>query len=516
VNEPVTTVLSRLGTVRKSGKGWTALCPAHEDKNPSLSIGEGDQGGVRLNCHAGCSREDVLAAIELSPTDVAVTDKRDDGEWTPAGPATAIYDYVDEAGKLLFQVLRCANKQFRQRRPDPSAKSGWTWRLDDVRRVLYRLPRVIQAVSEGRRVFICEGEKDVGAAEGAGEVATCNPGGAGKWRQEYNQHFTGADVVIVADRDSTGQAHARTVAESLRPVASTVTVCEAKAGKDLSDHLVAGWRIDQLEVTHEPNGVQHVDLAPDLHDFLAEVDTWDWCVPGLLERGERLMITGGEGSGKTTWCRQLAITVAAGLHPFTLGTSEPKKVLYVDCENPRTQTRRELRPLAKAAEWAGHPVPRGGLRLIVPGQGLDLTSPEDAAWLIERVTAHRPDVLLIGPLYQLHDSDPNEERPARTVAKAIDQARAVTNCAVVIEAHAGHGSSLQRRDLRPTGTSFWKRWVSYGYGLAPVDDNPRSMWFQPWRGDRDVRQWPDRLDRGNPWPWEGVYLNGIPRIEGAA
>ncbi len=449
--------------------------------------------------------------MNLSPTDVAVKDRTDDGTWTPAGQAVDVYDYVDEDGVLLFQVTRTADKQFRQRRPDPSTKSGWTWRLDDVRRVLFRLPKVIAAVAEGRRIFVVEGERDVRAAEVAGEVATCNSGGAGSWRPEYSPALAGAEVVIVADRDAPGQTHARSVAESLRQVAASVTVCEAKTGKDLADHLAAGWSVDDLEVTQHPDGsVDVTDLAPDIHEFLAEVDVWDWCVPGLLERREKLMVTGGEGSGKSTWCRQLAVCVAAGLHPFTMKPTEARKVLVIDCENPRTQTRRELRPLVAAAQWSGHPVPAGGLRLIIRSEGLDLTKADDAAWLAERVTAHQPDVLLLGPLYQLHAGDPNEERPARAVADAITRACAITGSAVIIEAHAGHGQAGKRRDMRPTGTSFWRRWVSYGYGLSPIEDST-SMWFKSWRGDRDVRDWPDRLDRGKPWPWEGCYLDGPPK-----
>src|SRR5207245_189444 len=68
------------------------------------------------------------------------------GEWMPGGRrSVAVYDYTDERGKLLFQVLRSADKHFSQRRPDPAAKSGWAWNLKDVRRVPYRLPKILAA-----------------------------------------------------------------------------------------------------------------------------------------------------------------------------------------------------------------------------------------------------------------------------------------------------------------------------------------------------------------------------------
>ena len=48
---------------RKSGSGWTARCPAHDDRTPSLSINEGDDGKALVHCHAGCDQEQVIAAL---------------------------------------------------------------------------------------------------------------------------------------------------------------------------------------------------------------------------------------------------------------------------------------------------------------------------------------------------------------------------------------------------------------------------------------------------------------------
>jgi len=86
------------------------------------------------------------------------------------------------------------------------------WKLGETRRVLYRLPQVIEAVKAGKTIYIPEGEKDVHAIEQAGGVATCNPGGAGKWKREYAESLRGAQVVVVADKDTPGRKHARDVA----------------------------------------------------------------------------------------------------------------------------------------------------------------------------------------------------------------------------------------------------------------------------------------------------------------
>ena len=134
-----------------------------------------------LNCKAGCQTADILAAIGLTWTDLCTPreDDRPRGEWTPYGESVAVYDYVDENSDLLFQVLRTADKKFPQRVPDRTRKSGYRWKLEDTRRVLYRLPKIIEAVKDGEIIYVVEGEKDVHSLERAGVIATCNPGGTG-------------------------------------------------------------------------------------------------------------------------------------------------------------------------------------------------------------------------------------------------------------------------------------------------------------------------------------------------
>jgi hypothetical protein len=503
-------VLSRLDGIRKSGNGYSARCPAEThggDRNPSLSVGEGESGRVLLTCHKGCLYDDIIAGINLTSRDIAGTANEVRPEWTPFGEAVAVYDYPDENGRLLFQVLRTADKQFPARVADKAKKSGWTWRLGDTRRVLYRLPKVIAAVDAGQPILLVEGEKDVQAAEAVGAVATCNPGGAGKWRTEYNDIFRDAEVTIVADRDKPGGKHAREVFAALSGVARGVRIVEPVEGKDLSDHLAAGRTLYQLVPitgTDEPKP----DLAPDIYDLLDTNDPgYDWLVPDLIERGDRLILTGAEGLGKSFLVRQLAATMAAGLHPFTFAKIEPLRVLLIDCENSLRQTRRLLARLEYAARRSGAKIPSGNLRIILRPEGINLLA-EDAEWLLERVIAHKPDVLFVGPLYRLHITNMNDELPARRMVAALDAARVRANCALVLEAHAGHGevgAGFGGRAVRPTGSSLFLRWPEFGYGLRiPKDAEGTTVAdVVPWRGPRDERTWPERLCHGaqDSWPW---------------
>src|SRR5262249_44144575 len=147
--------------------------------------------------------------------------------------------------------VRFAPKDFRQRRPN--GKGGWTWSLGKTRRVLYRLPEVRDAVARGRLVVIVEGEKDADNLRKLGFTATCNAGGANKWRAEYNESLRDADVVIIGDNDDAGRAHVAHVASSLHGVARRVRLldlakiwpaCPEKG--DISDWIEAGGTAEGL------------------------------------------------------------------------------------------------------------------------------------------------------------------------------------------------------------------------------------------------------------------------------
>jgi hypothetical protein len=516
-------VASRLQGIRPSGDGYVARCPAHDDTTPSLSATVNEAGKLLLHCHAGCDQRAVLDAIQATPQmlDPNREDRPTLTEWNPTDtPTEAIYDYTDEQGNLLFQVFRAANKEFRQRRPDPKSKTGWRWNIDGVRRVLYRLPHVTAALAQGATVWIAEGEKDVHTLESLGLVATCNPMGAGKWREEYAEPFTeGADVVIAADKDTPGQSHARIVAASLTARGVRVRVVEARVGKDVTDHITAGHALEELLTTVEPDQPVKPDLAPDLWDFLDGDDPgFQWLMPGILERGDRLMISGYEGWGKSVLTRELALGLASGLHPFTGEKFPPARVLFIDCENSERQLRRGLtRMMPIVIETYAQPPDRDMIHILPKMGGVDLTSEQDAQWLLERVTAHKPDVLFLGPLYCLYEEGGNEEAAMRRVQKAIDAVRARIGCAVVIEAHPGHGS-FGKRPVRVAGSSVWMRWLESGIGLTDIEGETDLKTFSPlevvnWKKHRFERSWPDRVMHGEydtrnqewrDWPWLAV------------
>ncbi len=232
--------LGAAGRPRPTSTGWQARCPAHEDGNASLSITQRDDK-VLIHCHANCTTEAVVTAAGLKMTDLFTPKTATNGHAQKSRIAET-YDYADESGVLLYQAVRLDPKEFRQRRPDGS---GWIWSIAGVRPVPYRLPELIDAAAAGRPVFVVEGEKDADAMRDAGLTATCNSGGAGKWKREFAEQFNGATVCVIADKDDAGRKHAQQVAANLQPVASHVVVIElpdigGTKVKDAADYLSAG------------------------------------------------------------------------------------------------------------------------------------------------------------------------------------------------------------------------------------------------------------------------------------
>ena len=184
-------LLPKLEGVRKSGGYVDGPLPGPRGPPGEPAIGRGTTQPVVLNCHAGCDPVDILAKIGLTWDDLCEPREREAAAARRVDPARR-----RRRGLRLHRRGRQAAvpgaPDRRQAVPASASrtrprKSGWRWSLGGTRRVLYRLPKVIEAVSNGEVIYVCEGEKDVHALERAGVTATCNPGGAGKWREEYSR-----------------------------------------------------------------------------------------------------------------------------------------------------------------------------------------------------------------------------------------------------------------------------------------------------------------------------------------
>jgi P4 family phage/plasmid primase-like protien len=255
--------------VKRNGKGWLALCPSHDDHRPSLSVKDGDNGCVLLHCFAGCSLEQVCAALGLDPHSLRTNGARSYRQ--PMGELEheprrimAIYDYRDEQGILLYQVVRYKPKGFAQRRPD--GKGGHIWNMDGVGGGLYRLPDLL-ASDINETVFGCEGEKDTDETRSIGLVATCNVGGAGNWSGDYNRYLRSRRLVLLPHNDEPGRKHADQEAASIHGTARSIKIVRLDGLSEKGD--ISDW-IQKRRAA----GVNDAEIRAELERIVEATAEW--------------------------------------------------------------------------------------------------------------------------------------------------------------------------------------------------------------------------------------------------
>ena len=233
-------IAKALGNAKRVGKGWLASCPlpthgqGHGDKNPSLSISDGEDGKPLFKCHSGCDqhqlfhairdygllpeieKRDPLASIKPLPT---LTPQVLEHEWV----------YVDEDGEPLFVKQRfktasAKGKDYRQARINKDGSRSYS--LGDCRIVPYRFPELLSAKTAGRTIFLTEGEKAADALVSIGVIATSAHAGSGSWPEEITQYFAGAVVIMVPDNDLAGWMYAGKVAAALVPVVKSLRILD--------------------------------------------------------------------------------------------------------------------------------------------------------------------------------------------------------------------------------------------------------------------------------------------------
>jgi len=297
---PIRRVLDRLSDngLHETGSGWSARCPAHEDRQASLSIGEGEDGRVLLNCHAGCDHKAILAAIGLEERDLfnadatatptkkispsksagkafATADAAQKAYERTLGSPSHVYEY-EVAGELVGRVLRWD-------RPDgkkdirPISRHADGWRLEHMAepRPLYMADVI--AGAPGSPVCVAEGEKCVQALSlGLGVLATTSSGGSNAASKTDWSPLAGREVVILPDADEAGRKYAEEVASILHrldppAVVGIVEIDGLEPGGDVADLHEACRDADELKALRE----KIERLADEVEPLQAEAATPD-------------------------------------------------------------------------------------------------------------------------------------------------------------------------------------------------------------------------------------------------
>ncbi|MCV7173077.1 AAA family ATPase [Mycobacterium manitobense] len=296
--------------VRETGDGKAmAQCPAHDDRNPSLSIAPRRDGkGVVVHCHAGCDIGAVTAAVGLQLRDLF-----DDDRMRAVYADTGTYAYP--GGR---EVHRRPGKDFRQ--------TG-----NKADRSLYHGDRI----ADRSTVYVVEGERDVHAVESQGGAAVSPAMGAGKSHLADWSALKGKEVVVVADADEAGRKHAAEVAEIVGRLGNSIRIVEARTGKDVADHIAAGHSLDELAPRAKAD-VRPADM-PRLWRAaeLADQEQGRWLAKNWLPLAAVALLIGDEGIGKSLlWVLIIAhVTTGKPMPAMGIPAREPQAVVIVVTED---------------------------------------------------------------------------------------------------------------------------------------------------------------------------------------
>ena len=296
-------ICARVGAVKK-GKEMRALCPCHDDSDPSVAIKDGDSG-VLVKCRAGCDTKNILAAWGLSLKDLFPEKEKGLEDVT-------YYTYTDRQGRQVSRKVRAYPKKFwNEHLEDGAWVNGLNGQVPD----LYNVVSVIGAIKSGKPIWVVEGEKDADSFIRKGQVATTNFDGANKWKPQYTEALKGGKVVIVCDKDEPGYKHALNVYEQIRH-GCKVKIVEPKEGKDATDHFVKGHGLEDFVEIGLHGLKQRLGLEP---------TTTGWTMANKVEAvavemlwgpyipiGEVTFMAGDPGEGKSTSAQAIAAACTNG------------------------------------------------------------------------------------------------------------------------------------------------------------------------------------------------------------
>lgn len=434
-------VSALLANLRESGSGYSASCPSHDDQRNSLSLKRGYDGEAVLYCHTGCSYQDVLSAIGLSTG----SDRRGDQR----SVEVCVFDYTDENGEILYQNVRFAGKEFRQRRFDEYGRA--IWGLNGTRRVPYRLQDLL-AAADGFPIYVAEGEKDADRLASLGFPTTNHK----NWRREFNHLIKDRDVVIFQDHDKPGFAAAKKMVEMIAKDAARIKIVDCfegdavpdKNGQDVSDYLDThdakslAELIDKTPFTDSAKASSEVGALKVYRMSDVEAQEVEWLWKPFIPIGEFTIVEGIEGLGKSWVSCAIACAVAGGQRlPFDDETPVvPGNVLLLSAEDSlETSVKPRLESLG--AESA---------RIFAINQVFSLHDVQYLKHFEAVVAMYMPKLVILDPMFSFTGGrDLNKESDSRPIARKLIEIAQHYNCGIVGIRHVG--KSKRNGDARNAG-----------------------------------------------------------------
>jgi len=452
---------------KANGDEVMALCPFHDDRDPSLSMniqtglfrcfGCGAAGSIfdfYARTHDMALPGDFAKVLTGIAKDFGIHNGNGNKQNMKANVVKR-YDYHDESGNLIYQIERLEPKSFRIRRPDGQ---GWAYNAKGVKIIPYHLQEVLKA----DEVLIVEGEKDADTLAKIGFTTTTNPYGAGKFPANFGPYFTGKNIILVPDNDDQGRAHMKQVAEIIKGYAASIRLLELTdlpVKGDVSDFIATfsskEGATERLAILIESAPLyQQPDTTTDLKIINAatllesEPPVPDQIMEDIFDAGDKLAIIGSSKLRKSFFLLMLILCLAAGLNFLGWAVPRKRRVLLVQLEIRDHHFHRRLKRMARAMGVTADDL---GDRLhILNGRGMGVSGPEGIERIQKAAMDFKPEVIAFDPLYKVTTGIENAAEDTKIILNCFDKLAEQTGAAVVFIHHDAKGSPGDR-DIRDRG-----------------------------------------------------------------
>jgi hypothetical protein len=476
-----------LGKIRWGSKGQgKALCPFHNDKNPSLSVSREDGLWYCFACSIGGTAQRFAERRRVTPPS-----KR-------KGDPAAVYDYRDDKG-LRYQIVRFPPKRFKARRPNPDG--SWTWNVPKEERFLYNQHRLKEIETEF--VFLPEGEKDCDTLTSWEYIAVTNPFGANGWRPTYAEALRGFNVVVLYDNDAPGKELRDKKRKDLEGIANRVVVLEIpglQSSEDITDWKLKGHTRDEFHNLlvrqwneRRGDGNTSVQSASEIPrelrtpaddrlkiETLADLQQKD--IPpresflgesGLIARGDLVIFSGPQKKGKSILSLNLALCLARGEQWLNLQVPKAIRVGIMQQEIPEAALKDRLQKML------GRGRRDSNFLNSIPHysrQGLKLDTHQGKQFLHQWLENARIDLLIIDPLYTFHLADENRAKEMGPLFTFLQEIARHQRIAILIIHHHGKPGQVEREggDLH-RGTSLLRDVSDANWTFTKVPANKHAL-----------------------------------------
>lgn len=382
------------------GDGYMALCPAHDDHNPSLSLTQ-TATGVRVHCFAGCTYQDILDAVESEklPSFASLTVRKvKNNQNKPAAAPVVIPGTLTKASAWWAQYTGVSIGEWESwgaRFTQDEIIFGWKDLITEKHRTAGTKkffwtpegcaspplwPQIPVALPE--RVFLAEGESDAGVLRHLGlEAYALMKGVKGvtktspMWFALYQRGCR--EIVFVLDHDEASQKQVDTYVEAARTVGMRAYVLRLSGivdpllgEKDPRDVWI---RLHDLSLrqTLEANIIAvsgTVKRRMDIMSFMrSDIQEAEWLVKDIILAQTVGLIVGMPKLGKTWLAHDLMISVASGkpfLNHFPVTTKGA--VVYISKEDPDPLLHDRFSKVLASKGYGGSVSPNGRSIMLPP------------------------------------------------------------------------------------------------------------------------------------------------------